>query len=121
MTAVVKERLERVLGLPKRTVGPSTGLKVGFLVGLILLIGLLATFSDLSPDLSHMRVGVLSASPQGNYYEIVNALAAEARQQKGRIDNVTSAGSAENISGLVASRASCDVHFALVQDGMSWP
>ena len=56
-----------------------------------------------------------------NYYAIVNALAAEARQQNGHIDNVASAGSVENISRLVASRTSCDVHFALVQDGMSWP
>src|SRR5262245_43675107 len=121
MTAVVKERLQRVIGLPMRTFGPSTWLKAAFLVGLLLLIGLLAAFSDHSPDLSHVRVGVLSANPQGNYYEIVNALAAEANQQKGRIYNITSAGSVENISGLVASRASCEVHFALVQDGMSWP
>src|SRR5262245_58391137 len=68
-----------------------------------------------------MRVGVLSASARGNYYEIVNALAMEARQQKGHIDNITSAGSVENISRLVASQTACDVHFALVQDGMSWP
>jgi uncharacterized protein len=121
MTAVVKERLQRVLGLPKRTFGPSTGLKAAFLVGPLLLIGLVAVFFDHSPDLSHLRVGVLSASERGNYYAIVNALAAEAKQQKGRIDNVTSAGSVENISRLIAGRTSCDVHFALVQDGMSWP
>jgi TRAP-type uncharacterized transport system substrate-binding protein len=89
--------------------------------GVLLLLGLLAFFADRSPNLAHLRVGVLSASERGNYYAIVNALAAEARQQKGRIDNVTSAGSVENISRLVASRAWCDVHFALVQGGMSWP
>ena len=68
-----------------------------------------------------MRVSVLSASPQGNYHEIVNALGAEARRQKGHIDNIPSAGSVENISRLVASRTSCDVHFALVQEGLDWP
>jgi hypothetical protein len=121
MPAVVKERLQRVLGLPKRMSGPSTGLKAAFLIGPLLLIGFLAVFSDHTPDLSHLRVGVLSASERGNYYAIVSALAAEARQQKGRIDNVTSAGSVENISRLMAGRTLCDVQFALVQDGMSWP
>ena len=104
MLAVVKERLQRVLGLPKRMSGPSTGLKAAFLVGSLLLIGLLSVFSDHTPDLSHLRVGVLSASERGNYYAIVNALAAEARQQRGRIDNVTSAGSVENISRLMSGR-----------------
>jgi NMT1-like family len=121
VTVVVKERLQRVLGLPKRTFQPATVLKLALLGGVLLLIGLLAAFSDHSPNLSHMRVGVLSASARGNYYEIVNALAMEARQQKGHIDNITSAGSVENISRLVASQTECDVHFALVQDGMSWP
>ena len=121
MTAVVKERFQRVLGLSKRTFDRSRGLKLALLGGILLLIGLLVAFSDHSPNLAHVRVGVLSASPQGNYYAIVNALAAEARQQKGRIDNIPSAGSVENISRLVASRTSCDVHFALVQDGMDWP
>jgi TRAP-type uncharacterized transport system substrate-binding protein len=107
--------------MPQRAFRPSTGLKAAVLVGLLLLIGLLAVFSDHSSNLSHLQVGVLSASARGNYYAIVDTLAEEARQQKGRIDNVTSAGSVENVSRLIASRTSCDVHFALVQDGMSWP
>src|SRR5262245_30045129 len=121
MTTVLKERLQRVLESPKRPFDRSMALKLAVLFGLFLLIGLLAVLSDRSTNLSYLRVSVLSASERGNYYVIVNALAAEARQQNGRIDNVSSAGSVENISRLVASRTSCDVHFALVQDGMSWP
>jgi hypothetical protein len=121
MTVVVKERLQRVLDLSKRTFDRSRYLKLAFLGGILLLIGLLAALSDHSPNLAHVRVSVLSASPQGNYHEIVNALSAEARRQKGHIDNIPSAGSVENISRLVVSRTSCDVHFALVQDGMDWP
>ena len=121
MNAVVKERFQRVLGLSKRTFDRSRYLKVALLGGILLLIGLLVAFSDHSPNLAHVRVGVLSASPQDNYYEIVNALTAEARQQKGHIDNIPSAGSVENISRLVASRTACDVHFALVQEGLDWP
>jgi uncharacterized protein len=121
MNAVVKERFQRVLGLLKRTFDRSRYLRVSLLGGILLLIGLLVAFSDHSPNLAHMRLGVLSASSQDNYYAIVNALSAEARQQRGRIDNIPSAGSVENISRLEASRTSCDVHFALVQEGIDWP
>jgi uncharacterized protein len=121
MTVVVKERLQRVLGLSKRTFDRSRYLKLAFLGGILLLIGLLAAFADHSPNLAHVRVGVLSGDPQKNYYEIINGLVAEAKQQKGRVDNIPSAGSVENISRLVASRTSCDVHFALVQEGLDWP
>jgi TRAP-type uncharacterized transport system substrate-binding protein len=110
-----------VLRLPKRPFQTSTALKLAFLGGILLLIGLLAAFSNHSPNISHLQVGVLSANPRGNYYEIINALAEEARQQKGHIDNITSAGSVENISRLVTGRTACDLHFALVQDGISWP
>jgi TRAP-type uncharacterized transport system substrate-binding protein len=121
MNAVVKERFQRLLGLSRRNFDRSRYLKASLLGGILLLIGLLVAFSDHSPNLAHVRVGVLSASPQDNYYAIVNALSAEARQQKGHIDNIPSAGSVENISRLVASRTSCDVHFALVQEGLNWP
>jgi TRAP-type uncharacterized transport system substrate-binding protein len=117
----LKERLQRVLGLPQRPFARHTALKLTVLGGVLLLLGLLAFFADRSPNLAHLRVSVLSASERGNYYAIVNALAAEARQQKGRIANVASAGSVENLARLVASQTACDVHFALVQDGIPWP
>jgi uncharacterized protein len=121
MTPRLKERLQRVLGLPQRRFARPTALKLAMLGGVLLLLGLLAIFVDRSPNLAHLRVSVLSASERGNYYTIVNALAAEAGQQKGRIANVSSTGSVENLARLVASRTACDVHFALVQDGIPWP
>ena len=121
MTAVVKKRVQRMLERSKRTFDRLGSLKLALLGSILLLIGLLVAFSDHSPNLAHMRVGVLSGEPQKHSYEIVNALAAEARQQKGHIDNIPSVGSVENISRLVASRTTCDVHFALVQEGMDWP
>jgi hypothetical protein len=121
MTGAVKERFQRVLRLSKRTFDRSRFLKIALLGGILLLIGLLVGIADHSPNLAHMHVSVLSASRQGNYHEIVNILATEAQQQQGRIDNIPSAGSVENISRLVASRDSCDVQFALVQEGLGWP
>src|SRR4030095_9184673 len=97
-TPRLKERLQRVLGLPQRRFARSTALKLALLGGVLLLLGLLALFVDRSPNLAHLRVSVLSASERGNYYTIVNALAAEAGQQKGRIANVSSTGSVENLA-----------------------
>jgi NMT1 family protein len=111
----------RVLGLPQRHFASPTALKLAVLGGVLVLLGLLAFFADRSPNLAHLRGSILSASERGNYYAIVNALAAEARQQKGHIANVASAGSVENLAQLVASQTTCHVHFALVQDGIPWP
>ena len=47
--------------------------------------------------------------------------AAEAQRRNGRIDTLPSAGSLENIERLAAAKASCDIQFALVQDGLPWP
>ena len=118
---MMKEQLQRVFGLPKRAFDRSRYMTLALLGGTLLLIGLLIAVSVRSPNLAHVQVGVLSGDPQKNYHEIVKGLAAEARLQKGRIDNIPSAGSVENVSRLIASRAACDVHFALVQEGLDWP
>jgi hypothetical protein len=91
------------------------------LVGLLALIGLLGALAKRAPTLAHLRVAILSGSEHGNYYAVVHALAAEARQQQGHIDNLSSAGSVENVSRLIAAKTTCTVHFALVQEGMDWP
>jgi len=79
-----------------------------------------ATF-DREPDLSHVKVAFLSGSEDGNYYAIVKKAAAQARRNHGRIDNLPSAGSIENIERLAAATASCNVQFALIQEGLPWP
>src|SRR5215468_9874445 len=127
MTTGVKERLQRLRERSKRIFDRYRRLRLALLGGILILLGLLAIFSYLSPvlylfpTLAHVRVAVLSGDPQKYYYEIVNTLAAEARQQQGRIDNIPSAGSVENISRLVASQSSCDVQVGLVQEGLDWP
>jgi hypothetical protein len=114
----LKERFQRVLGLPQRVSSPSTGLKTVLLIGLLALIGLLGALANRSPTLAHLRVAILSGSERGNYYAVVSALAAEAQQQQGHIDNLASVGSVENVSRLIAAKTACNIHFALVQEGM---
>jgi hypothetical protein len=47
-------------------VSRPTALKMALLCGALLLIGLFAAFSNRSPTLSHLRVGVLPAGTSGN-------------------------------------------------------
>src|SRR5215468_7480595 len=117
----MRERFQRVLGLPQRAFHASTGLKTALLGCFLVLIGLLVIWANRTPTLSSLRVAILSGSARGNYYAVVNTLAAEARQQQGQIDNLVSAGSVENIARLLAAQSSCTIHFALVQEGMDWP
>ena len=99
----------------------SIGTKTAIFFGALALIGLLVALYDPRPSLRHVRVAFLSGSPTGNYFATVDKFAAETSRRKGRITNVASAGSVENIERLVAARATCDVQFALVQDGVGWP
>ena len=116
-----KQSLLRALGLSQRATSMSAGTKTALLFGALALIGVLVALYDPRPSLRHVRVAFLSGSPTGNYFATVDKLAAETSRRKGRIANVASAGSVENIERLVAARAACDVQFALVQDGVDWP
>lgn len=115
-----KQSLLRALGLSQRATSMSAGTKTALLFGALALIGVLVALYDPRPSLRHVRVAFLSGSPTGNYFATVDKLAAETSRRKGRIANVASAGSVENIERLVAARAACDVQFALVQDGVDW-
>ena len=115
-----KQSLLRALGLSQRATSMSAGTKTALLFGALALIGVLVALYDPRPSLRHVRVAFLSGSPTGNYFATVDKLAAETSRRKGRIANVASAGSVENIERLVAARARCDVQFALVQDGVDW-
>lgn len=113
-----KERLQRRLGVVQT---PARVLKTVLLFALIGAIAFGIYYYGRSPDLSHVKVTFLSGGEQGNYYAIVQKLASEAKRRRGRIDNVATAGSIENLAKLAAAKASCNVQFALVQDGLPWP
>ncbi len=115
------DRLDRVPGSPGETRRLSHGTRVAMLFGALVLIALLVALYDPRPSLRHVRVAIASGSPTGNYYATVERIRAEVERQRGRVQNLPSAGSVENIARLVAERASCGVGFALVQGGIEWP
>jgi TRAP-type uncharacterized transport system substrate-binding protein len=118
MPGLIHQRLQRTLG---RALPASRMLRSALLLAALIVLALVAWRLDRNPNLSHVDVVFLSGAERGNYYAIVSKLSAEARRQRGRIENVSTAGSIENIAKLAAGRASCSAHFALVQDGLKWP
>lgn len=90
-------------------------------VGVVLVIGGLAALIDFSPDLEHLRVRVLSGAEQGNYYAVVDRLQRAAARRGGRVVNVSSAGTVDNLQQLVDHADDCEVQFALAQDGVPAP
>lgn len=99
----------------------SRAVKTALLVAALAVIAILVAKFGRNPDLSHVKVAIVSGSEDGNYYAIVAKAAAEARRERGRIENLASAGSVENMQRLAAAASSCDIQFALVQDGLPWP
>jgi TRAP-type uncharacterized transport system substrate-binding protein len=114
------ERLHRVLGRdPEGRLAP--GLKAALFFGVLALIVVLAAIYEPAPSLRHVKVVITSGGASGNYYAVVDRIASEVARQRGRVTNLTSAGSVENVQRLVAARKTCEVQFGLVQDGIDWP
>lgn len=103
------------MSLPLRVV------KGGLLLGVFVVVALLVAGFGRTPDLSHVRVAFVSGSVDGNYHAIVERIRAEAERRRAHVEDRPSAGSIENMALLHAARRSCDVQFALVQDGLPWP
>jgi TRAP-type uncharacterized transport system substrate-binding protein len=101
--------------------GYSRTLKTALLFAALVVVFAVVATRGRNPDLSYLHAAVLTGSEEGNYYAIVAKMDAEARHQRGRVDNLPSAGSVENIARLAAAKSSCGIQFALVQDGIPWP
>src|SRR6185295_19296667 len=92
---------------------------VSVLAGLVVL-GLCVAQLDLEHDLHRLNTGFLSGLPEGNYHAIAEALVQTAAQQRGRLREVPSEGSTDNIERLRKARGSCELSFGLAQDGSEW-
>jgi len=102
----------------------STRMALGRLGLVVLVVGALALLIsriDFRHDMHRMHVRVLSGAPEGNYHASVARLAEAAARRQGAIENVASAGSAENVTRLAEAVHGCPVEFALAQDGTTWP
>lgn len=115
------EGKKRVLGLGPEPGGLSPGLKTLIFFAVVGVLGALFALTDPEASLRHLKVGILSGSPQGNYHAVVQRIAAGAAARKGRVTNLASAGSVENLQRLAAARKGCSAHFALVQEGIDLP
>ena len=115
------ERIKRVFGRPGARASLSPGVKTAILFGALALLTALVAWLDPRPSLRHVQVSMLSAGTTGNYYTTVEKIAAEAARRKGRVKNLSSAGSVENVQRLIAGAKDCKVHFGLVQDGIPYP
>ena len=100
-----------------RTKGPRLALAVLALVALAVVLARL----DLRPSLGHVHVRLLSGPAEGNYHAIGDLVAAAAAKRGGRIENVATAGSMDNVERLAKAARSCEVEAALVQAGLPFP
>lgn len=88
-------------------------------VVVILVLGGVLRLVNVGGSLRYLHVKVTSGAEQGNYYALVGSLADEARKHKGRIENLPSVGSVENVARLAAE--GCSAHFGLAQAGTPIP
>ncbi|MBX3268696.1 MAG: hypothetical protein KF729_00455 [Sandaracinaceae bacterium] len=86
----------------------------------VLAILAIALSVDFAPNLAHVDVGVVSGAPGGHYHAEVERLRARAEREGGRVRNLATAGSGENLARLAAPGEACEVDFGLVQDGMAF-
>src|SRR4051812_5703021 len=75
---------------------------------------------NLRSNMSRLDLGVLSGSAEGNYHRLVQQMADVAGTEKGKLRNVSSEGSADNVHKLAAAATGCDVAIGLAQDGTAW-
>jgi hypothetical protein len=107
-----------VLGLPGRAQRLSGGARTALLFGALALVAVAVALLDPRPSLRHVKVAIASGPASGQYHATVERIGAEVAREKGRVRNRASAGSVENVERLLAARDRCDLHFALIQDGI---
>lgn len=91
------------------------------LMGGSLLLIAAVSLINLSPDLSHLDVSLASGPELGNYYDLADRLRDSAADDEGTVRNLKSQGSVDNLNRLIEANDDCDMHFAMVQDGVPAP
>jgi TRAP-type uncharacterized transport system substrate-binding protein len=96
--------------------------KLGLVFGVLFFVGFIVSRLDFSRSYGSLKhTGFASGSTEGNYHRVVDDLAKVAASGNGSLRNIETAGSAENVARLTAAAGgTCDVAFALAQDGSDW-
>jgi NMT1-like family len=94
--------------------------RTALVVVALALVGALLSQLNLKRDLHRLDTAMLSGTAEGSYHAIAQDLARLAAKENGMLREVASAGSIENVTRLRAARPSCDIAFALAQDGGDW-
>jgi TRAP-type uncharacterized transport system substrate-binding protein len=92
-------------------------------IGVLVVAGLGALLSrvNFKRDLRRVHARVLSGAPEGHYHDMVEQMVRLAGRQGGRITNLPSQGSADNVQRLIAGQRGCQVEFGLAQIGTDLP
>jgi TRAP-type uncharacterized transport system substrate-binding protein len=118
--------LDRPLAAPRRSSNSRGSLlrKLALVFGVLFFVGFVVSRLDFSRSYTSLKnAGFASGSKDGNYAAIVDDLAKIAAKAGGSLRNVESAGSMDNVARLASAAGpggSCDVAFALAQDGSGW-
>lgn len=92
----------------------------GLFLGVATLVALCVVvyLVDFNPNLSHLNIRILSGTKTGNYFSVTTRLQAIAKEKGGKIQNIPSNGSIDNIKRLRADTK--NGAFALVQNGLPY-
>jgi TRAP-type uncharacterized transport system substrate-binding protein len=115
--------LDRPLAVPRQG-APRAGRggllrKLALVFGVLFFVAFVVSRLDFSRGYGSLKqTGFASGTTEGNYHHIVDELAKLAALGNGSLRNVESTGSSDNVARLASSATgTCDVSFALAQDG----
>jgi hypothetical protein len=92
-----------------------------FPIAVLLLLGLIFAAIDLTPDLSRMRVTVLSGPKGGQDDALVEELARATKRHPGMVVNTVTASTAASLERLAEAGDGGDTLFAVAPDALSYP
>ncbi len=100
----------------------SVARRIALALGLLAGVAFVISRVDFARDMHRLDTGMLSGASDGSYHAIVQDLAHRAEPERGKLRELTSEGSTENIKRLSAAASlGCDISFGLVQDGSDFP
>lgn len=108
-------------GIDRADVDRAPFIRMAFITLLLVIVGLLFIVIELNTDLDHLKLKILSGPERGYFYELGEQLAADAKKHKGKLINVATGGTHDNLQELRVADAKGGVRFALMPDGIKYP